>query len=412
MDIKVRMEGMEISQERIKVLKNEAGVALDRLWSGKEPMTGWVQDPLKQNEGNLEYMLDVADIVKQEAQLMVVIGVGGSYMGANAAIKALPKDEDGIEVRFAGINFCSAYHRELVEEAKRRETVICVISKSGNTLEVKAMFDIFKGVLREKYSSDTDIANHIIVITDEQTGSLRREAEEREYISFPVPRDIGGRYSVLTPVGLFPMAVAGIDIRQVLEGADLMAASPAWDHDGTDYAITRFLMMADGKSVEVLEFFDTRLACLGEWLKQLYGESEGKDGKGLFPVTLNFSTDLHSMGQFLQQGNPIFFETAVIVDDCGYDMIIPEGELKGRTLEELNKAVVKGAVEAHRKAGTTVVEIHIPQLTSYYYGQLIYFFETTCAVTAMIMGVNPFDQPGVEEYKEEMRKYLVYKEKV
>lgn len=419
MDIKVNLQGSNITKEEIEAKKAEAGKALDRLWSGKEDMTGWVKAPLNQNKEELDYLLNVADIVKQEAQLMIVIGIGGSYMGAKAAIEALVPGSginanaagaaapvDGIDVRFAGINFCSAYHKQLMAEAARKETVLCVISKSGNTLEIKAAFDIFKSFLEKKYGSKEAAAKRIITITDKESGALRAETTREGYVSMEIPRDIGGRYSAMTAAGLFPMAVAGIDVRALIEGEKAMANSPDWDKDGTDYAITRYLMLEKGKNIETMVFFDCRLHYLGEWLKQLYGESEGKDGKGLYPASLDFSTDLHSMGQFLQQGSPVFFETAVLVDEYDDELEIPQGDLAGKTLEDLNRAAVAGVITAHRNAGNSVIEIHMPTLDAYYYGQLLYFFQTTCAVTAMLMGVTPFDQPGVEEYKKEMRKEL------
>lgn len=401
MDIKVNLQGASVTAEEILDKKSEANKALDRLWSGREDMTGWVKAPLYQDKEELEYILNVADLVKQEAELMIVIGIGGSYMGAKGAIEALPKSEDGIDVRFAGINFCSAYHRKLIEEASRRETVLCVISKSGNTLEIKAAFDIFKDLMKKKYGEGA--SKRIITITDKESGALRAETQREGYVSMEIPRDIGGRYSAMTPAGLFPMAVAGIDIRAFIKGHETMASSPDWDKSGTAYAITRFLLLEKGNKIEVVEFFDDRLHYFGEWLKQLYGESEGKEGKGLFPATLNFSTDLHSMGQFLQQGNPVFFETVVLVDEYDDELVIPAGDLQGKTLEDLNRAAAAGVITAHKNAGTPLITITLPKLDAFYYGQLLYFFETACAVTGMLMGVDPFNQPGVEDYKREMR---------
>ena len=406
MDIRTDMKYAGFAPAELEAWRGAAGQAMDRLWSGKEPMTGWVKAPLYQDEEELEYLLNVADMVKIEAELLVVIGIGGSYMGAKAAIEALPKTEPGIAVRFGGTNFCTACYRELMAEMSRRETVLCVVSKSGGTLEVKAAFDVFKDLMLKKYGDREKVARRIITITDGQKGPLREETEAEGYVSFAIPHDVGGRYSALTPAGLFPMAVAGIDVRELIRGAEAAAASPDWDKDGTDYAIARYLMLERGKAVEALEFYDHRLAFLGEWLKQLYGESEGKEGKGLFPATLLFSRDLHSMGQFLQQGNPVFFETAVLIDAYDDQLEIPTGELKGRTLEELNRAAGAGVIQAHGQAGIPLIQLHVPRLDAYYYGQLLYFFETTCAITAMMMGVNPFDQPGVEDYKAEMRKIL------
>lgn len=406
MDIKINLQGTALAQDAIKSKKADVSQALDRLWSGKEEMTGWVEAPLHQDQAELDRLLNVADLVKQEAELMVVIGIGGSYMSAKAAIEALPKAEDGIDVKFAGINFCSPYHKMLMDEMSRKETVLCVISKSGNTLEVRAAFDMLRDLMERKYGSKEAAAKKIIAITDRQSGTLREETNREGYVSFEIPQDIGGRYSAMTPAGLFPMAVAGIDVRALIEGEAAMASSPDWDNSACDYAIARYLLMEQGKQVETVEFYDPRLTYLGEWMKQLYGESEGKEGRGLFPVTLNFSRDLHSMGQFLQQGSQIFFETVIVIDEYEEELVIPQGVLAGKTLEDLNRAAVKGVIAAHRKAGVPIIEIHIPKLDAYYYGQLLYFLQTTCAVTGMLMGINPFDQPGVEDYKREMRRAL------
>ncbi|MDO4745588.1 MAG: glucose-6-phosphate isomerase, partial [Bacillota bacterium] len=351
MKINVSLKNTDITEAALNEKRQDAGLVLDKLWSGKLDYTGWVQAPIKQDKSELDYILNVADIVKTEAQLMVVIGVGGSYMSAKAAIEALPKTEDGIDVRFAGINFSSPYHRELMDEMSRKETVLCVVSKSGNTMEIRAAFDILKDLMEKKYGSKEAAARRIITITDKERGALREETEKADYVSFEIPEDIGGRYSALTPAGLFPMAVAGIDIRALIEGEKDASMSPEWDNRATDYAIARYLMMEQGKQIETIEFYDPRLTFLGEWMKQLYGESEGKEGKGLFPVTLNFSTDLHSMGQFLQQGNQIFFETVILVDEYEEEIEIPTGPLAGKTLEDINRAAVAGVTEAHRQAG-------------------------------------------------------------
>lgn len=406
MDIKVKTEGLGIEKENILEMRAEASKALDRLWSGNQDMTGWVQAPIHQSAEELEYILNVADVIKEEAQLLVVVGIGGSYLGAKAAIEALPKVERGAHVRFFGTNFCTDYYRETIEEIKQKNTILCVISKSGNTTEIKAAFDTLKPIMEEKYGSREAANQRIIAITDAEKGGLRAETEKNGYTNLIIPSDIGGRYSALTPAGLLPMAVSGIDIRELLHGAKDMALSTSWDDDGTDYAICRHLMQETGRVIEIIEMCHSRLGYLGEWIKQLYGESEGKNGQGLFPATLTFSTDLHSMGQYIQQGRQNFFETIVSVDDPEYTVTIPEGDLKGKTIDELNKAMIEGVINAHRGVGIPVAEIHIPKLDAYHYGQLLYYLETTCAITAMLDGVNPFDQPGVEAYKAEMRKIL------
>ena len=405
MDVNVKIEGLGLTQEEIAEMRPKASEALDRLWSGEMDMTGWVKAPLNQDADELNRLLAVADIIREEAELMVVIGIGGSYMGAKAAIEALPAFERGIEVRFLGINFCSDHYLKVLEEIRRKNTILCVVSKSGNTMEIQAALETVRPIMEQKYGGPQEAAKRIIAITDEHSGRLREEADRMGYTTFPVPGDIGGRYSMLTPAGLLPMAVAGIDIRALLEGAEAMASSPVWDTDGTDYAISRYLMHEKkGKAIEVTCFNHSRMAFFGEWEKQLFGESEGKSGKGLWPATLQFSTDLHSMGQFLQEGSRVFFETMLIVDRCAEDVVIPGGTFAGKTIREMNEIMVEGVKKAHLSAGNSVAEIHIPELTPYYFGQLVYFMEMSCAVTAILMGLNPFDQPGVESYKAEMRK--------
>ena len=405
MDISVNLEGLPLEKEEIDGRKPDAAAALDRLWSGQMEMTGWVKAPMEVNEEELRYLLDVADIIKSEAELMVVIGVGGSYMGARSAIEALPKFEHGIDVKFLGINFCTDYYSGILEEIRRKNTIICVVSKSGNTTEVRTALEVVMPIMEEKYGGKATACRRIIAVTDPENGYLREFAEENDLVTLNIPQNVGGRYSMLTPAGLLPMAVAGVDVREMLRGAEKMAASPAWDSYGPEYAIARYLMSEKyGKAIESIAFNHSALGWFGEWMRQLYGESEGKEGKGLWPAILQFSTDLHSMGQFLQQGNRIFFETLIIVDGYDEEIQIPGGPLAGMSLEELNDAMIEGVINAHRKDGIPLIEVHIPELTPFYFGQLVYFLETTCAITAMLTGVNPFNQPGVEAYKKEMRK--------
>lgn len=394
-----------LMKEAIQQKKPQINAALERLWSGKEAFTGWVKLPLHYDKNELERILNVSDIIRQQCELLIVIGIGGSYLGAKAAIDALEKEPNAPEVKFAGINLSAVYHARLLEEMAAKEVCLCVISKSGTTVETTASFNIFREELIKKYGKEEAI-KRIYAITDAKNGALRQEADREGYTSFVIPSDIGGRYSVLTPVGLLPIAAAGADIRGLLKGAEVMAASPDWDFDGPDYAAARYLLLQSGKSVEVIQHYEPNLKYFVEWIKQLYGESEGKEGTGLFPAGLELTADLHSMGQFLQQGSPIFFETVLNVLQSPVDLTVPEGPLKGKTMTRLNQAAMKGVIEAHSSAGTPVIRIDIPRLDAFYYGQLIYFFETTCAITAMLMGVNPFDQPGVEAYKKEMKKEI------
>lgn len=405
MDIKLDLSKSGLTEEDIRQQKERAGAALDKLWSGKEDFTGWVKLPLEYDKGELERILTVSDVIRSQCSLLIVIGIGGSYLGAKAAIDALEKEPGSPEVKFAGINLSAVYHQRLLLEMQKKEVCLCVISKSGTTVETTATFNIFKKALIEKYGKE-EAVQRIYAVTDKENGALRQETEEEGYTSFVIPSDIGGRYSVLTPVGLLPIAVSGVDIKQLMAGAEAMASSTDWDFHGTDYAIARYLMLQQGKAVEAIQHYEPDLKYFVEWIKQLFGESEGKDGTGLFPAGLELTADLHSMGQFLQEGSRVFFETVLNIEKSPVDLEVPSGPLAGKTLNQLNQAATKGVIKAHSDAGISVIRIDIPSLTAYYYGQLIYFFETTCAVTATLMGVNPFNQPGVEAYKKEMKKEI------
>ena len=279
-----------------------------------------------------------------------------------------------------------------------------MISKSGNTTEPAIAFSLFKELLFKKYGKEA--SERIYVITDKNKGVLREETDNEGYVNFVIPDDIGGRYSVLTPVGLLPMAVAGIDIESVLDGA--LEEANLLDRS-EKYAAIRNELFNRGKLIEIFEYYEPRLHYFAEWLKQLFGESEGKEGKGIFPAALEFSTDLHSMGQYLQQGNQIFFETILNVEEAKQDLTVPQSAgnfLAGKSMNQINKAAVEGVIEAHKGARIPMIKIDIPVLNAYNFGRLVYFFEKACALSGCLMGVNPFDQPGVESYKSEMRKAL------
>ncbi|MCQ4638323.1 glucose-6-phosphate isomerase [Anaerovorax odorimutans] len=405
MDIKADVSRSQLAKEEIDSKRAEADAALEKLWSGKEDFTGWVKLPMQYDKAEVESILAAADLIRQQCELLIVIGIGGSYLGAKAAIEALPREPGSPEIRFAGTNLSAACHAQLLAEMRGREVSLCVISKSGTTVETAASFHIFKKELIDTYGPE-EAKRRIYVITDPEKGALREEAEREGYVSFSVPSDIGGRYSVLTPVGLLPIAAAGADIKAMLAGAEAMAVCPDWDFSAKDYAIARYLLLQKGKSIEAFPYFEPRLRSFVEWIRQLYGESEGKKGTGLFPAGLELTTDLHSIGQFLQQGSQVFFETILNVLESETDLTIPSGPLEGKTLNQLNRAAVKGVIEAHGGAEIPIIRIDIPKLDAFYFGQLIYFFETTCAITATLMGVNPFDQPGVEAYKKEMKKEI------
>ena len=418
MNLKIDISMTGISEADIEKTRQGAYAAQDRLWEGKDDFTGWVKLPMNYDKDELEDIIATGYKIQSQCELLIVIGIGGSYLGAKAAVEALPmylKDSDDLEdlnqypeIRFAGINISGTYHTALLEEMKNRDVCLCVISKSGTTTEPSIAFAVLKDALISKYGKK-EASHRIYAITDASRGVLRREVEREGYKSFVVPDDIGGRYSVLTAVGLLPLAAAGIDVKSMLAGAEAVMSSPKWDSDAVDYACSRFLLMESGKNIEVIEYYEPQLQYFAEWLKQLFGESEGKEGKGLFPASLNFSADLHSMGQFLQEGNQIFFETVLNIEKPDRDITVPESAgslLAGKSMNAVNEAAVNGVIAAHRKAGIPIIRIDIPEMTPYYFGQMVYFFEMTSAVTGLMMGVNPFDQPGVESYKAEMLREL------
>lgn len=372
-------------------------------------LTGWVDLPIGIESGLVEDILDTAEEIRKRCSFFVVIGIGGSYLGAKTVIDALGGKREGFpDVEFAGYGLNAHYHRKILDRIDNEETCICVISKSGKTLEPLLAYSLIKEKLISKYGSE-EADKRTYVITDSEKGVLREEVREKGLKAFSVPDDIGGRYSVLTAVGLLPIAVSGADITMLLKGAFDMRMDSRWESELTDYAATRVAMFEMKKTLEIFVNFDIRFYLFGDWLQQLFGESEGKEGKGIFPVPLYFSRDLHSIGQFIQQGNRFFFETMIVFDFVDEDLVIPERageECAGRTLEEINGYVQKGVYEAHRKEGIPVIVIEAPLLDEYNLGQLIFFFEMSAALSAAAMGVNPFDQPGVENYKSEVKKLL------
>lgn len=407
MNLKIDLGNSRLDEELVKGERERAQNALASLFTGELDFTGWVKNPLRYDDAKIKELTDTADEIRGKCDYFIVLGVGGSFMGAKAVIDMLPADS-GTEVLFAGYNFSGRYLKELIGKIKGHDVCICVISKSGSTTETLSAYGIFKELMIEKYGKE-ETAKRTYVITETRSNYLFDQASEEGCTIFDLAVDIGGRYSVLTPVGLLPIAVAGIDIGAMLKGAAKLANEEAFSGSGLDYAITRQLLSAKGKKTEIYEFFDPYLAYFGEWLKQLFGESEGKDGKGIFPASLMFSRDLHSMGQFLQQGSPIFFETFLTVDEPEDDVDIPDTAMPpfaGKTIQQINTCAEKGVLDAHVAAGTPVISISVKKLDAETTGRLIYWFEVQCAVSALLSGVDPFNQPGVEAYKKEMRSYI------
>ncbi|NLW55134.1 MAG: glucose-6-phosphate isomerase [Firmicutes bacterium] len=412
-----REEELAALEPRVKQIHQQiharTGVGSDFL--------GWVDLPLTYNREELAAIKNAAAQIKEQAEVMVVAGIGGSYLGARAAIEMLTPyfcsgaGETGAypQVIFAGHHLSGTYLQELLHYLEDKEFCLNVISKSGTTTETAVAFRFLRKLAEEKYGKK-GAASRIYATTDRQKGALRRMAEEAGYQTFTIPEDVGGRYSVLSPVGLFPMAVAGLDIEQILAGAGeayqaCSVAEPALNA-AYQYALLRNLFYQKGKLVELMVSYEPALHYFTEWWKQLFGESEGKEGKGLFPAAVNFTSDLHSLGQYLQDGRRIFFETVLQVLRSKSTLALPAEEenldglnyLAGRQVDELNAQALQGTLLAHQDGGVPVLVLRIPELSAYYFGYLVYFFEKACAMSGYLLGVNPFNQPGVEEYKQNL----------
>ncbi len=383
---------------------------------------GWLDLPTSYDRTEFERIKEVAAQIQEHSDVLLVIGIGGSYLGARAAIEMcshsfynqLPKEKrNKPEIYFVGHQLSSSYVSDLIDLLEGKEISINVISKSGTTTEPAIAFRIFREYMEKRYGKG-EAKKRIFATTDRAKGALRQLAEEEGYETFVIPDDVGGRYSVLTAVGLLPIAVAGISIDQVMEGA--AAAAEAYrnpylsENPSYQYAAVRQALYRKGKNIELLVNYLPSLQMFAEWWKQLYGESEGKDGKGIFPASVNFTTDLHSMGQYIQEGQRTLFETTLFVGESHRPIEIDEDErdldglnyLAGKTLDFVNKKAFEGTMLAHTEGGVPNLILHIPRLSPYFFGQLVYFFEKACAISGYLLGVNPFNQPGVEAYKKNM----------
>jgi glucose-6-phosphate isomerase len=411
-----------ISQEEIIALAQKSLIHLDSLNAGTGPgndFLGWLSlpDDILQQIDEIE---KTANHLRSVSDTTVVIGIGGSYLGSRAVIEALSHSFTPYmkgrnhDVIFAGQNICEDYMSDLLDILDGRDYSIIVISKSGTTTEPAIAFRILKDHLERKVGKPM-AANRIIAITDARKGALRPLAKTNGYKTFEIPDNVGGRYSVLTPVGLLPIAVSGLDLRMLVRGAKSMEEltrhnKKAVSNPSLLYAAARNLLLQNGKSIEIMVGFTPRLHYLSEWWKQLYGESEGKDGKGIFPSSVDLTTDLHSLGQYIQEGQRIIFETIISVKNPVRRLIIPAEKddsdqlnyIAGKRLSEVNHNAELGTAMAHNDGDVPIISLTLPQLDEYYAGQLIYFFELACAVSGYILDVNPFDQPGVEAYKKNM----------
>lgn len=384
---------------------------------------GWLELPTNYNKEEFERIKKAAKQIQSNSEILVVIGIGGSYLGARAVIESLTNTFTNYQkqkmprILYAGNNMSPNYITDLIEFISDKDFSINVISKSGTTTEPGIAFRILREVLENKYGIE-EAKNRIYVTTDKEKGALKTLADEEGYETFVIPDNVGGRYSVLTPVGLLPIATAGIDIDQLMMGAkiaqDKYADSNIKYNECYQYAVIRNLLYLDDKDIEILVNYEPKLHYFTEWWKQLFGESEGKELKGIFPAGVDFTTDLHSMGQYIQEGRRNLFETVINIETSKEDITMKADEdnldglnyLEGKGLDYINKKAMEGTMMAHTKGGVPNILINVEELTEEAIGELIYFFELACAVSGKILGVNPFNQPGVEEYKKNMFKLL------
>ncbi len=380
---------------------------------------GWLHLPSQYEKNLMNEILETADQIRSDSELMVCIGIGGSYLGSKAAIDFLSSPfkggtQKGMQVYFAGHNISSDYISDLIDEIGDKNFYINVISKSGTTTEPALAFRILKDALVKKFGEE-QARKRIIVTTDKEKGALKSMADEKGFRAFEISDDVGGRYSVLTPVGLLPMAVAGIDIKQLVEGAAdmesiLSKSARMEDNSAYLYAVIRHLLYQKGKTIEILASFHPSFKFVLEWWKQLSGESEGKELKGIFPASVEFTTDLHSMGQWIQEGERIIFETFLILESSRQQVTIPNWNtdedglnyLSGKSFDYVNEKAFRGTAAAHLEGGVPNMTISLKERTPRVLGQLFYFFERAIAMSGYLLGINPFDQPGVEMYKKNM----------
>jgi len=394
-----------------KMLHEGTGAGSDYL--------GWLDLPVNYDKAEFAAIKEAASRIKNDSDILVVIGIGGSYLGARAVIEAIKTQhyneikKDTPNIYFVGNSISPRSIKEILDICKEKDFSVNVISKSGTTTEPAIAFRLFRNLLVEKYGEE-GAARRIYATTDKEKGTLKAVADRLGYETFVVPANVGGRYSVLSAVGLLPIAVAGVDIDALMKGAaDAYEAYLKPDIEENvcyRYAAYRNLLYRNGKSVEMLVSYDPSFTMMNEWYKQLFGESEGKDGKGLFPSSAVFSTDLHSMGQYIQQGERILFETSVVFEEDVVDLDVSEDTenidglnfLAGNPLSYINRKAFEGTLLAHYDGGVPNIVLCMPKADEYNLGWLIYFFEKACAISGYILGVNPFDQPGVESYKKNM----------
>ncbi len=418
-----------ISEDEIKSMEkivcDAKEVLVGRSGAGND-FLGWIDLPVDYDKEEFGRILEAAKKIQSDSEVLLVIGIGGSYLGARAAIEFLRHSfynnvssdvRKTPEIYYCGNNLSGTYLSQLIDVIGDRDFSVNIISKSGTTTEPAVAFRIFKGMLEKKYGKE-GAAKRIYATTDKEKGALKNLATEEGYESFVVPDDVGGRFSVLTAVGLLPIAVSGADIEKLMEGAASMREvclnKNFADNDALKYAAIRNILLRKGKSVEILCNYEPIFHYVAEWWKQLYGESEGKDGKGIFPASVMFTTDLHSLGQYIQEGERDLFETVINVENTATDIKIKKDAdnvdglnfLADKTMSYVCKKAMEGTIEAHVSGEVPNILINLNRLNEESIGELIYFFELSCAMSGRILGVNPFNQPGVEAYKSNMFRLL------
>ena len=397
-----------------KMLHDKTGAGNDFL--------GWIDLPVNYDKDEFTRIKEAAKKIQKDSDVLIVIGIGGSYLGARACIDALnhtfynalsKEQRKTPEIYYVGNNISGTYLKDLLDVCEGKDVSVNVISKSGTTTEPAIAFRVIKKYMEDKYGKEA-AKERIFATTDQSRGALLTLAKAEGYETFVIPDDVGGRFSVLTPVGLLPIAAAGIDIDELMKGAadarEEFSSPNLEDNACYQYAAVRNALLRKGKTAEIIVNYEPCLQYFGEWWKQLYGESEGKDQKGLYPSSVNFSTDLHSLGQYIQDGQRMLFETVINVENARKDITLEEeatdldglNYLAGKTMDFVNKKAYEGTILAHVDGGVPNMVVNLPAIDAYHMGQLIYFFEKACGISGYLLGVNPFDQPGVEEYKKNM----------
>ncbi len=414
--IKVNYDKAFITREEVEAHKGEVLEAHKKLHekTGEgSDFLGWVD--LKLDEEEYERVKNAAKKIREQSEVLVVIGIGGSYLGARAVIEALTNNFKDKNVIFAGNNLNSDYLNDLLDYIQDKEVCLNVISKSGTTIEPAIAFKVLREFMENKYGEE-GARERIFVTTDKQKGVLKEIANQKGYETFVVPDDIGGRYSVFTPVGLLPIAAAGIDIDKIMEGVyEAKEKYQSLEENACyDYAIARTILYRQGKKIELLANYEPKFNYITEWWKQLYGESEGKENKGIFPAGVDYTTDLHSMGQYVQEGERHLFETVIDIKNpyrnitfkCEADAMDKLGYLDGKDMAYANHCALEGTVIAHTSGNVPNIIIELERIDEKNIGELLYFFEKACGISGYMLGVNPFNQPGVEAYKKEMFRLL------